>query len=100
MRGKREVGERRDRGEGEDLSIEDKEVKKEEKVKEQQEKRQLQSVLLSQDDYSSQVTQFGRALRKAVRNTIVKKKEKHNKIIHFKKNKYQSNTNARCKYTL
>lgn len=44
MRGKREVGERRDRGEGEDLSIEDKEVKKEEKVKEQQEKRQLQSL--------------------------------------------------------
>lgn len=41
-------------------------------------------VLLSQDDYSLQVTQVWRALRKTVRNTIIKK---HNKIIHFKENK-------------
>ena len=39
-------------------------------------------VLLSQDNYSLQVTQVWRALRKTVKNTIIKKQ---NKIIHFKK---------------
>lgn len=43
IREKRKVEERRDRGERENLSIEDKEVQ-EEKMKEQQEEKQLQSV--------------------------------------------------------
>lgn len=73
------------KGGGGNLSFEGKEVEKEEKVKEQRERRQLQSVFcFSQDNYSSQVTQFGRALRKTVRKTIGKK---YNQIIHFKENK-------------
>lgn len=52
-------------------------------------------VLLSQDNYSLQVTQVWRALRKTVKNTIIKKTEQNHT---FQEN--QSNTNARCKYTL
>lgn len=66
-----------------------------EKGNETREKATAVCVLLAQDDYSSQVTQFWRALRKTVRNIIIKNTRE---IIHFKKN--QSNTNARCKYTL
>lgn len=74
MRGKRGVGERRDGGEGENLSVEDTEVKGEEKVKEQQEKRQLQSVFCFHKMTTVHKSlNFWRALRKAVRNTIIKK---------------------------
>lgn len=62
---------RREKGGG-NLSFENREVEKE-KIKEQQERRQLQSVFcFHKNDYSSQVTQFCRALRKTVRNTIIK----------------------------
>lgn len=61
-------------------------MEKEENVKEQQERRQLQSVFcLSQDNYSSQVTQFQRA-RKTVRKTIVKKKNTTKSYISRKTN--------------
>lgn len=78
MRGKRGVGERRDGGEGENLSVEDTEVKGEEKVKEQQEKRQLQSVFCFHKMTTVHKSlNFWRALRKAVRNTIIKKTQQN-----------------------
>lgn len=61
----------RDKGGGGNLSFENREVEKE-KLKEQRDKATAVCVLLSHDDYSSQVTQFWRALRKTARNTIIK----------------------------
>lgn len=72
MRGKREVG-AREEGRREPRSC----GKEEEKVKEQQEKGNCSLCsAFKQNDYSSQATQFWRALRKAVRNPIIKKKRK------------------------
>lgn len=71
MRGKREVG-AREGGRREPRSC----GKEEEKVKEQEKGNCSLCSAFKQNDYSSQATQFWRALRKAVRNTIIKKKRK------------------------
>lgn len=84
--------------EGGILSFEDKELKKEQKVEEQQGRRRLQPVFC----FHKMTTVTSHSILACTKENCEEHNHKktNNKIIHFKKNKYQSNTNARCKYTL